>query len=72
MILKEADLITIHLPKTTETIDYGAREFSLMKDGVRIEMRLVAELLMRMIWRAIKVEKLQARDLMFLLRTLHG
>lgn len=36
-LLKRADFITVHLPKTKETIGmFGEREFSLMKDGVRI------------------------------------
>ncbi|HDP70357.1 MAG TPA: phosphoglycerate dehydrogenase, partial [Actinobacteria bacterium] len=36
-LLKKADFITIHLPKTKETLGLiGKKEFSLMKDGVRI------------------------------------
>ncbi len=36
-LLKEADIITIHTPRTKETIGIiGEREISLMKDGVRI------------------------------------
>jgi D-3-phosphoglycerate dehydrogenase len=36
-LLKEADFITIHLPKTKETMGLiGDREFQLMKDGVYI------------------------------------
>ncbi|MBI4744184.1 MAG: phosphoglycerate dehydrogenase [Actinobacteria bacterium] len=35
--LKEADFITVHLPKTPETMGMiGAREIGLMKNGVRI------------------------------------
>lgn len=36
-LLRQADFITVHLPKTAETIGmFGDREFSLMKDGVRL------------------------------------
>jgi len=36
-LLKRADFISVHLPKTKETIGmFGEREFALMKDGVRI------------------------------------
>lgn len=36
-LLKQADFITVHLPKTAETIGmFGDREFGLMKDGVRL------------------------------------
>jgi len=36
-LLKEADFITVHLPKTAETIGmFGEAEFSKMKDGVRL------------------------------------
>lgn len=36
-VLKVADFITVHLPKTKETIGmFGEREFAMMKDGVRL------------------------------------
>ena len=36
-ILAEADYITVHLPKTKETIGmFGAEQFAKMKDGVRL------------------------------------
>lgn len=36
-ILAQADYITVHLPKTKETIGmFGAEQFSKMKDGVRL------------------------------------
>lgn len=36
-LLKEADFISIHLPKTKETMGIiGKKEFALMKDGVRV------------------------------------
>lgn len=36
-VLKVADFITVHLPKTKETMGmFGEREFALMKDGVRL------------------------------------
>lgn len=36
-ILAEADYITVHLPKTKETIGmFGAEQFARMKDGVRL------------------------------------
>jgi D-3-phosphoglycerate dehydrogenase len=36
-LLAEADYITVHLPKTKETIGmFGASEFAKMKDGVRL------------------------------------
>ena len=36
-LYERADIITIHLPKTPETIDYvNAESFAQMKDGVRI------------------------------------
>lgn len=36
-LLKKSDFITVHLPKTKETMGaIGKKEFSLMKDGVRI------------------------------------
>jgi len=36
-VLKVADFITVHLPKSKETIGmFGDREFALMKDGVRL------------------------------------
>jgi len=36
-ILAEADFITVHLPKTKETIGmFGPEEFAMMKDGVRL------------------------------------
>ncbi len=36
-LLKRADFITVHLPKTDETIGmFGKKEFALMKDGVRL------------------------------------
>lgn len=36
-LLKRSDFITVHLPKTKETIGmFGEREFGLMKDGVRL------------------------------------
>ncbi len=36
-ILPQADFITVHLPKTKETIGmFGAEQFALMKDGVRL------------------------------------
>jgi D-3-phosphoglycerate dehydrogenase len=36
-ILAQADYITVHLPKTKETIGmFGAEEFAKMKDGVRL------------------------------------
>lgn len=36
-VLKEADMITVHLPKTKETKGmFGPKEFNLMKDGVRL------------------------------------
>ncbi|MDH4140170.1 MAG: phosphoglycerate dehydrogenase [Coriobacteriia bacterium] len=36
-ILAQADFITVHLPKTKETIGmFGAEEFAKMKDGVRL------------------------------------
>lgn len=36
-LLRVADFITVHLPKTKETMGlFGKREFSLMKDGVRL------------------------------------
>ncbi len=36
-VLKEADFISLHLPKTKETIGIlGDKEFEMMKDGVRI------------------------------------
>lgn len=36
-VLKVADFITVHLPKTKETIGmFGEREFAVMKDGVRL------------------------------------
>ncbi|HEY5539865.1 MAG TPA: phosphoglycerate dehydrogenase [Coriobacteriia bacterium] len=36
-LLPEADFITVHLPKTKETIGmFGADQFAMMKDGVRL------------------------------------
>ncbi|MEW5706058.1 MAG: phosphoglycerate dehydrogenase [Actinomycetota bacterium] len=36
-VLKVADFLTVHLPKTKETIGmFGDREFAMMKDGVRL------------------------------------
>jgi D-3-phosphoglycerate dehydrogenase len=36
-ILPQADFITVHLPKTKETIGmFGAEQFAMMKDGVRV------------------------------------
>lgn len=36
-VLKVADFITVHLPKTKETMGmFGEREFAIMKDGVRL------------------------------------
>ncbi len=36
-ILPQADYITVHLPKTKETIGmFGAEQFAKMKDGVRL------------------------------------
>jgi D-3-phosphoglycerate dehydrogenase len=36
-VLKVSDFLTVHLPKTKETIGmFGEREFALMKDGVRL------------------------------------
>jgi len=36
-VLKKSDFITVHLPKTDETIGMlGKKEFQLMKDGVRL------------------------------------
>lgn len=36
-VLKVADFLTVHLPKTKETIGmFGDREFAIMKDGVRL------------------------------------
>jgi D-3-phosphoglycerate dehydrogenase / 2-oxoglutarate reductase len=36
-LLSEADFITVHLPKTKETIGmFGAEQFAKMKDGVRL------------------------------------
>lgn len=36
-VLKEADFLTVHLPKTKETIGmFGKKEFGLMKDGIRL------------------------------------
>jgi D-3-phosphoglycerate dehydrogenase len=36
-VLKVADFLTVHLPKTKETIGmFGEREFAMMKDGVRL------------------------------------
>lgn len=36
-LLKEADFLTVHLPKTKETMGFiGKKEFSKMKDGVRV------------------------------------
>ncbi len=36
-VLKEADFLTLHLPKTKETLGMlGEQEFEMMKDGVRI------------------------------------
>jgi len=36
-ILPQADFITVHLPKTKETIGmFGAEQFAMMKDGVRL------------------------------------
>lgn len=36
-ILPQADFITVHLPKTKETIGmFGAEQFAAMKDGVRV------------------------------------
>ncbi|MCL6471755.1 MAG: phosphoglycerate dehydrogenase [Firmicutes bacterium] len=36
-VLKEADFLTVHLPKTKETIGMiGDREFAMMKDGIRL------------------------------------
>ncbi len=36
-ILPQADYITVHLPKTKETIGmFGAEQFAMMKDGVRL------------------------------------
>lgn len=36
-VLKVADFLTVHLPKTKETIGmFGEREFAMMKDGIRL------------------------------------
>jgi len=36
-VLKVSDFLTVHLPKTKETIGmFGEREFALMKDGIRL------------------------------------
>jgi D-3-phosphoglycerate dehydrogenase len=36
-LLKQADFITVHLPKTSDTYHVlGEREFAMMKDGVRV------------------------------------
>lgn len=36
-LLRVADFISVHLPKTPETIGmFGAKEFAMMKDGVRL------------------------------------
>ena len=36
-LLKESDIITLHMPKLNDTVNLlGEKEFSLMKDGVRI------------------------------------
>ncbi len=36
-VLKVADFLTVHLPKTKETIGmFGEREFAMMRDGIRL------------------------------------
>lgn len=36
-VMKKADFITVHLPKTSETIGmFGKKEFDKMKDGIRL------------------------------------